>query len=267
MDALERDLRREFPLYPDLQGDLNAAQMIQLAKQQCNGIHQNPKELEQKPPHIQVGTMLQSDQALNLPQPTPGGFVDQVIRAFEADPLGLSPGGYYFNTNTASQNIKDSQEEKLDEWRNQNYNSNFPTMDWDSFAKNDLSSTESFYEDEAFQRTFNCPEPNCGASFKRKQHLIRHQQSHDGSRQYNCVFEGCNKSFTRQDNLTAHEKRCHPSYTKKEEHPLEKNLVLKASYDGSFVDRKDPYFQGNDPYYMNYIDQSLNRVDQSFYSL
>ena len=261
MDALERDLRREFPLYPDLQGDFQAARMIEMAKDQCNGIAHIAKEFDNKPSHLQVGVDLNGNLA--PPQPTPGGFVDQAIRAFESDNLAISPGGFFFNTNSSFDNLERPKAEPIaDLIGNQSHTDSFPLMDWDAFSKTELSSSESFYEEDASQRTFSCPEPDCEASFKRKQHLIRHQQGHAGNRQFRCLIDGCNKSFTRQDNLSAHEKRCHASYIKKEEQSLP-----KAGYDGSFVDRKDPYFQAKDSYYMNYLDQSFNRIDQSFYSL
>lgn len=267
MDALERDLKREFPLYPDIPEDGKTSQMLHMAKMQCSGIYQSSNMNEQQLPKLQVAPTLATSEAMTPSNPTPGGLLDQALKAFAVDPLGLSPNGFFFNNNSTFQSLNGSQVEPNSEWNKQSEMAQVPQMDWDEFSKNELSSTESFYEEDAYQRVFTCPELNCGASFKRKQHLIRHQQSHDGGRQFHCLFDGCNKSFTRADNLSAHERRCHPSYKKSEEDHVSKPITLKTESDGSFVDRKDPYFYGTDPYLMASIEQSYNRIDQAFYSL
>lgn len=267
MDALERDLKREFPLYPEIQDDGKTAQMIQLAKSQCSGIYHMGKPIEKQATSLQIVAPLPTNEVLTPCKPTPGGILDQALKAFEVDPLGLSPSGFYFNPNSNFQPLNESQADYTADWNNQVNNvPQVPQIDWDEFSRTELSSNESFYEEDANQRVFCCPEADCGASFKRKQHLIRHQQSHDGSRQFPCLFEGCNKSFTRMDNLSAHERRCHPNYKRSDKKSDVKPMTMKSESEGSFVDRKDPYFYETDPYLMSF-DQSYNRVDQSFYSL
>jgi hypothetical protein len=270
MDALERDLKREFPLYPDIGEDRNIAQVIQLAKSQCNGLNLMGNVIDSQVPKLQITPTMQTSTMITPTKPTPGGLLEQALKAFESDPLGLSPNGLYFssNPNSSFQPLQGTQAEYNAGWINSTTNApQVPQIDWDEFSKNELSSNESFYEDDANQRVFTCSEPDCGASFKRKQHLIRHQQGHNGGRQFKCLFEGCNKSFTRVDNLSAHERRCHPNY-KRSEKPTEVNPInIKSENNDLFMNQKtNPYFFETDAY-MQSFDKSYNRIDESFYSL
>ncbi|GAA6039520.1 hypothetical protein JCM8097_008364 [Rhodosporidiobolus ruineniae] len=55
-----------------------------------------------------------------------------------------------------------------------------------------------------------CPAENCGAAFKRSEHLRRHFKSvHRGEKPWPCTIEGCGKSFSRKDNLQQHQALVH----------------------------------------------------------
>ncbi|GAA5991834.1 hypothetical protein JCM11641_002119, partial [Rhodosporidiobolus odoratus] len=55
-----------------------------------------------------------------------------------------------------------------------------------------------------------CPAENCGAAFKRSEHLRRHYKSvHRGEKPWPCQIEGCGKSFSRKDNLQQHQALIH----------------------------------------------------------
>jgi hypothetical protein len=257
MDALDRDIKRELTLYPNMD-DQKTTELMQRARAQCSvGVNLVEKS-HQQPPLLQITAPLQTSVMTTPSKPTPGGLLDLALKAFEVDPLRLTPSGLSAHFPPAN----GTQVEYNAGWIPSATDSpKVPVIDWDEFSKNGLSSNESFYEDDANQRVFGCPEPDCGATFKRRQHMIRHQQSHTGQRQFVCSFESCNKSFTRHDNLNAHERRCHPNYKRPE------NAKLKAESDGTFVEQKGQYFYETDLYNMVPFDQSYNRIDQSFYSL
>ncbi|GAA5962709.1 hypothetical protein JCM3765_006174 [Sporobolomyces pararoseus] len=55
-----------------------------------------------------------------------------------------------------------------------------------------------------------CPAVNCGAAFKRSEHLKRHFKSvHRGEKPFPCKIESCGKSFSRKDNLQQHQAMVH----------------------------------------------------------
>ncbi|GAA5941210.1 uncharacterized protein JCM15063_006402 [Sporobolomyces koalae] len=55
-----------------------------------------------------------------------------------------------------------------------------------------------------------CPADNCGAAFKRSEHLKRHYKSvHRGEKPFPCKIENCGKSFSRKDNLQQHQAMVH----------------------------------------------------------
>lgn len=59
------------------------------------------------------------------------------------------------------------------------------------------------------QRPFVCPERGCSKSFTRKDHLVRHTNSHlglDERVQYSCQHQGCGKQYTNKAHLRRHEK-------------------------------------------------------------
>ena len=53
-------------------------------------------------------------------------------------------------------------------------------------------------------RPHQCPLPNCGRSFSRKEHLTRHLRCHSGERPFECTLPGCHRKFSRSDNLRQH---------------------------------------------------------------
>ncbi|GAA6020711.1 hypothetical protein JCM11491_000524 [Sporobolomyces phaffii] len=55
-----------------------------------------------------------------------------------------------------------------------------------------------------------CPADNCGAAFKRSEHLKRHYKSvHRGEKPFPCKIADCGKSFSRKDNLQQHQAMVH----------------------------------------------------------
>jgi hypothetical protein len=50
----------------------------------------------------------------------------------------------------------------------------------------------------------SCTHPDCGASFHRKGHLLRHGTTHTAERPFACRVGTCHKVFTRADNLVDH---------------------------------------------------------------
>jgi len=56
-------------------------------------------------------------------------------------------------------------------------------------------------------KAFLCTAPNCGKSFKRSEHLRRHERSlHTNSKPFACSFPLCQKRFNRSDNLIQHQR-------------------------------------------------------------
>ncbi len=72
------------------------------------------------------------------------------------------------------------------------------------------------------ERPFECPEPGCGCAFKKRDHLLRHQESHrtnpeelvrlkeveppDSDGLFSCDREGCGKKFSERKKLNLHVK-------------------------------------------------------------
>ncbi|ORY06345.1 hypothetical protein K493DRAFT_203391, partial [Basidiobolus meristosporus CBS 931.73] len=54
------------------------------------------------------------------------------------------------------------------------------------------------------KHAYVCPYVGCDWSFKRCEHLKRHQLVHTKERPYVCEYPGCGKSFSRSDNYSAH---------------------------------------------------------------
>ncbi|GAA6059668.1 hypothetical protein JCM10212_000055 [Sporobolomyces blumeae] len=60
------------------------------------------------------------------------------------------------------------------------------------------------------KKVHTCPAENCGAAFKRSEHLKRHYKSvHRGEKPFPCNVQKCGKSFSRKDNLQQHQAMVH----------------------------------------------------------
>ncbi|KAI9763457.1 MAG: hypothetical protein M1835_007805 [Candelina submexicana] len=60
---------------------------------------------------------------------------------------------------------------------------------------------------KGLDKKFECPQPDCGKSYSRAEHLYRHQLNHDPKQIYNCNFPDCRRSFVRQDLCARHKER------------------------------------------------------------
>ncbi|CAG8979094.1 hypothetical protein HYALB_00000224 [Hymenoscyphus albidus] len=60
---------------------------------------------------------------------------------------------------------------------------------------------------KGLDKKFECPEPNCGKSYSRAEHLYRHQLNHQPKQIYNCDFPDCVRTFVRQDLRNRHRER------------------------------------------------------------
>ncbi|KAJ1836010.1 hypothetical protein LPJ63_000638 [Coemansia sp. RSA 2711] len=56
-------------------------------------------------------------------------------------------------------------------------------------------------------RPYRCGKRNCGAVFKRPEHLKRHILVHTQERPFHCSARGCGKRFSRRDNYITHTKK------------------------------------------------------------
>ncbi|GAA5943064.1 hypothetical protein JCM1841_006468 [Sporobolomyces salmonicolor] len=77
----------------------------------------------------------------------------------------------------------------------------------------DAASLEAAIQSGAAGKTkkvHTCPAENCGAAFKRSEHLKRHYKSvHRGEKPFPCNVADCGKSFSRKDNLQQHQAMVH----------------------------------------------------------
>eukprot|EP00158_Paraphelidium_tribonemae_P008714 Partr_v1_DN28658_c2_g1_i2_m50381 putative Zinc finger protein len=56
------------------------------------------------------------------------------------------------------------------------------------------------------RRQFPCLYENCGKTFVRQEHLMRHTRIHTGEKNFVCAEMNCNKRFSRSDELVRHQK-------------------------------------------------------------
>ncbi|KXS18302.1 hypothetical protein M427DRAFT_67756 [Gonapodya prolifera JEL478] len=73
-------------------------------------------------------------------------------------------------------------------------------------AETPKSRTDSMQKEVAPRRLYMCPE--CERSFSRKQHMVRHQSVHTGTKSHRCPH-GCERTFARADSLSRHLKCAH----------------------------------------------------------
>ncbi|KAJ9635976.1 hypothetical protein H2199_008331 [Coniosporium tulheliwenetii] len=60
---------------------------------------------------------------------------------------------------------------------------------------------------KGLDKKFECPQPGCGKSYSRAEHLYRHQLNHNPKQIYHCDFPDCHRSFVRQDLCARHKER------------------------------------------------------------
>ncbi|KAJ2847285.1 hypothetical protein IWW36_003932 [Coemansia brasiliensis] len=63
------------------------------------------------------------------------------------------------------------------------------------------------FSDLSGSRPYRCGKRNCGAVFKRPEHLKRHILVHTQERPFQCNAQGCGKRFSRRDNYITHTKK------------------------------------------------------------
>ncbi|KAJ1853080.1 hypothetical protein GGH12_004074 [Coemansia sp. RSA 1822] len=79
-------------------------------------------------------------------------------------------------------------------------------------------------------RAYQCGKRNCGAVFKRPEHLKRHILVHTQERPFQCRVQGCGKRFSRRDNYITHTKKHSPD-------ELERDSVERDSVEQDSVER------------------------------
>jgi hypothetical protein len=60
---------------------------------------------------------------------------------------------------------------------------------------------------KGLDKRFECPEPGCGKSYSRAEHLYRHQLNHTSKNTFHCQFPDCTRTFVRSDLLKRHHDR------------------------------------------------------------
>ncbi|KAH8278162.1 hypothetical protein KR018_011480, partial [Drosophila ironensis] len=56
---------------------------------------------------------------------------------------------------------------------------------------------------------YTCTQPDCAATFKRLEHLDRHEFHHTGVKKHACAYEGCDKAYTILSHLKRHLRSTH----------------------------------------------------------
>ncbi|KAK5167041.1 uncharacterized protein LTR77_007770 [Saxophila tyrrhenica] len=77
-------------------------------------------------------------------------------------------------------------------------------------------------------KKFNCPNPDCGKSYSRAEHLYRHQLNHTPKQIYRCDFPGCDRNFVRADLCARHRER----HTAKGSHLQRKDAFMNSARSG-----------------------------------
>ncbi|KXT09812.1 hypothetical protein AC579_10511 [Pseudocercospora musae] len=73
-------------------------------------------------------------------------------------------------------------------------------------------------------KKYECPQPDCGKSYSRAEHLYRHQLNHTPKQIYHCDFPGCDRHFVRADLCARHKER----HTAKGSHLQRKDAFLQS---------------------------------------
>ncbi|EME79600.1 uncharacterized protein MYCFIDRAFT_190439 [Pseudocercospora fijiensis CIRAD86] len=73
-------------------------------------------------------------------------------------------------------------------------------------------------------KKYECPQPDCGKSYSRAEHLYRHQLNHTPKQIYHCDFPGCDRRFVRADLCARHKER----HTAKGSHLQRKDAFLQS---------------------------------------
>ncbi|KAF2158431.1 hypothetical protein M409DRAFT_71654 [Zasmidium cellare ATCC 36951] len=73
-------------------------------------------------------------------------------------------------------------------------------------------------------KKYECPQPDCGKSYSRAEHLYRHQLNHTPKQIYHCDFPGCDRHFVRADLCARHKER----HTAKGSHLQRKDAFMNS---------------------------------------
>ncbi|PPJ58533.1 hypothetical protein CBER1_07170 [Cercospora berteroae] len=77
---------------------------------------------------------------------------------------------------------------------------------------------------KTMDKKYECPQPDCGKSYSRAEHLYRHQLNHTPKQIYYCDFPGCDRNFVRADLCARHKER----HTAKGSHLQRKDAFMNS---------------------------------------